>query len=246
MTPVEVHRKAIVLLAVLGGMVGLCLAASRAWPAIIALDVGHSVSQPGAVSARGRPEFDFNRDLARAVRAALERWGFEVRLINDLGDIGGLRARTEAAAGAGFFLSVHHDSVQPRYMESWDVDGIRRQYSDRFSGFSLFVSRANPEGAKSLSCASAMGRAIRAVGRAPSLYHAEPIPGENRPFADAENGVHYFDDLVVLKMAPMPAVLLEAGVIVNRHEELLLAQPRFRDTMAAAIADGLLRCLEAR
>jgi len=32
--------------------------------------------------------------------------------------------------------------------------------------------------------------------------------------------VHYYDNLIVLKTARTPAVLLEAGVIVNRDEEL--------------------------
>lgn len=231
---------------ILGAILGIGLAPACEHSAMIAVDVGHSPAHPGAVSARGRPEFEFNRDLAHVIGAALERRGFAVRLINAEGDIKSLRARPEAAAGATLLLSVHHDSVQPRYMDSWEVWGIRRQYSDRFSGFSLFVSRVNPGAAKSLTCASAIGQALRGAGRAPSLYHAEPIPGENRPFADAENGVHYFDDLVVLKLAIQPAVLLEAGVIANRQEELLLAQPQHREAIAAAVADGLARCLEAR
>ena len=230
----------------LGGMVGLCLVASQAWPAVVGVDVGHSSIRPGAVSARGRSEFDFNRDLARAIEAALERRGLEGRLINELGDIGELPARAAAAAGVDLLLSVHHDSAQPHYMESWEVDGKRQHYSDRFSGFSLFVSRDNPHLPKSLACASAVGAALRSAGRAPSLYHAEPIPGEDRPFADAGNGVHYFDNLVVLRTATTPAVLLEAGVIVNRSEELLLARAEHREATAAAIADGVVRCLAAR
>jgi N-acetylmuramoyl-L-alanine amidase len=230
----------------LGAILCISLAPACAQSATIAVDAGHSPAHPGAVSARGRPEFEFNRDLAQAVAAALERRGFAVRLINGQGDIGSPQARIEAAAGAEFFLSIHHDSVQPRYMQSWEVDGKQRQHSDRFSGFSLFVSRANPQVARGLICASAIGRALRMAGRAPSLYHAEPIPGEDRPFADAENGVHYSDDLVVLRMASQPAVLLEAGVIVNRQEELLLEQPQFRETVAAAVADGLARCLASR
>jgi N-acetylmuramoyl-L-alanine amidase len=246
MARIGVRMMAFILATGFGGMVGLCLAASQAWPAVVAVDVGHAPMRPGAVSARGRPEFEFNRDLARAIRAALEGRGLEVRLINELGDIGELSARPAAAAGADIFLSVHHDSAQPHYMESWDVDGKPQHYSDRFSGFSLFVSRDNPHLAKSLVCASAIGAALRSAGRAPSLYHAEPIPGENRPFADAENGVHYFDKLVVLRMATTPAVLFEAGVIVNRNDELRLATIEHRETTAAAIADGLARCLAAR
>jgi N-acetylmuramoyl-L-alanine amidase len=40
----------------------------------------------------------------------------------------------------------------------------------------------------------------------------------------------------------MPAVLLEAGVIVNRDEELRLQQPEMRDSIATAIEKGLIKC----
>jgi N-acetylmuramoyl-L-alanine amidase len=80
----------------------------------------------------------------------------------------------------------------------------------------------------------------------PTPHHAEPIPGENRPFADKTNGVHYFDNLVVLKTAAQPALLLEAGVIVHRAEELVLQQPARREAMATVIAAALDECLRRR
>jgi hypothetical protein len=42
---------------------------------------------------------------------------------------------------------------------------------------------------------------------------------------DAEAGVYRYDHLIVLHSTVMPAVLLEAGSIVNRQEELELATP---------------------
>ncbi len=123
------------------------------------------------------------------------------------------------------------------------MDGKTRRYSDRFSGFSLFVSRRNPRFAQSLACASALGAALRAASFTPSTHHAEPISGENRPFADRENGVHEFDDLVVLRAATQPAVLFEAGIIVNRADELRLQQPATQARIAAALTEGLKRCL---
>jgi N-acetylmuramoyl-L-alanine amidase len=157
-----------------------------------------------------------------------------------------LSRRTAAARGADLFLSVHHDSVQPHYLEEWVHDGETRRFSDRFAGYSLFVSRRNPELAASLACASGVGAAMRGAGFVPSLYHAEPIPGESKPFADRANGVHYYDNLVVLHTATQPAVLFEAGVIVNRAEELTLRDPATRGRMAEAVADGVRSCLASR
>lgn len=225
------------------GLLSLCFSPPFAQAETVALDVGHSLARPGAISARGLPEFRFNRQLALVVQQLLHTRGFRLQLIGMEGDRDSLRARTKVATGAAFFLSLHHDAVQPQYLEYWEVNGQRRHYSDRFAGFSLFVSRANPEPAQSLACASAIGQALRHTGMQPSTHHAEPIAGENRPFADAVNGVHYFDNLVVLKTATMPAVLLEAGIIVNRTEELWLQEPATHEKIATAIADGLQQCL---
>lgn len=233
-------RLALVLL-LIGAAIGPAAAAPP--PPLIAIDVGHSLARPGATSARGRLEFEFNRELAQVVERTLHGYGFRTLLIGDAGDRTGLTERTAAAAGADFFLSIHHDSVQPQYLETWTVGGEEQKWSDRFSGYSLFVSRQNPHPKKSLACARAMGEALRAAGQTPSLHHAEKIKGENRPVADTTNGIYYFDDLVVLKTARSPAVLVEAGIILNRHDELLLREPATKRRIAAALADGLRECL---
>jgi len=223
-----------------------CLGLPTAWATAVAVDVGHSLARPGAISARGMTEFEFNRGLALALQRALEAHGFKVSLIGAQGDMAELRGRTAAAAEADLFLSIHHDSVQSHYLEDWQPDGERRHFSDRFSGFSLFVSRLNPHLSTSLACASAIGTALRQAGFKPSPHHAELILGENRPFADAPNGVHYFDELVVLKTATQAAVLVEAGIIVNRADELLLREPVTHAKIAAAIAGAVRGCLASQ
>jgi N-acetylmuramoyl-L-alanine amidase len=223
-------------------MVAVISAAAHDARPLIALDVGHYLAQPDAVSARGRTEFEFNRALAQSIRSSLEAHGVRVLLIGAAGDMEVLAHRTVAARGASLFLSVHHDSVQPHYLEEWEHEGTVQRFSDRFAGFSLFVSRRNPQSAASLACASAIGSALRAAGFTPSLYHAEPIPGEGKPFADRLNGVHYYDDLAVLRTAAQPAVLLEAGVIVNRAEELTLRAPVTQRRIAHAVAAGVHAC----
>jgi N-acetylmuramoyl-L-alanine amidase len=224
----------------------LVTSAAAREPPLVAVDVGHYAAEPGATSARGRPELEFNRELAALIRDALQARGVRVVLIGADGDMAVLSRRTAAARGADLFLSVHHDSVQPHYLEEWVHEGETRRFSDRFAGYSLFVSRRNPELAASLACASAIGAAMRGAGFVPSLYHAEPTPGESKPFADRANGVHYYDNLVVLHTATQPAVLFEAGVIVNRAEELALRDPATRARMAEAVADGVRSCLVSR
>ena len=200
----------------------------------VALDVGHYLAEPGVISASGRPEFEYNLDLALEVRAALERAGLRVRMIGERGDYVLLHQRTRDAAGTALFLSIHHDSVREALLPQ----------ADRFAGYSLFVSRANPLMPQALACASAVGAKMRAAGFVPSRYHADPVLGENRPFADEANGVHYYDNLAVGKAAALASVLFEAGVIVNRAEEARMRDPEVRARIAAAVAAGVQACLK--
>lgn len=210
---------------------------------VIAIDVGHYLAAPGVTSAHGRPEFEFNRDLAGEIEAQLQARGRSTLLIGAAGEMSSLPARPRAAAGAALFVSVHHDSMQARLLSSWTYEGVERRHGDRFAGFSLFVSRENPGWRQGLRCASAIGAALIGAGFTPSLYHADRKFGENRAFADKRNGVHYFDRLAVLRHAAMPALLFEAGVIVNREEEKRLADPAVRGRIAAAVVNGIEECL---
>jgi len=199
----------------------------------VALDVGHYAAEPGVISASGVPEFEFNLALALEVKEELEGLQMKVRMVGERGDYAVLHQRTRDALGADLFVSIHHDSVQERLLPQ----------VDRFAGFSLFISRFNPFAAKSLACASSIGAEMKAGGFAPSRYHADPVLGEARPFADEGNGVHYYDNLAVARSAAMASVLVEAGVIVNREEERRMRDPEVRARIARAVARGAAECL---
>lgn len=224
----------------------LSLPAREVSGAEIAVDVGHTLTDPGAISARGRAEFEFNRDLAVPLASALLARGLSVRPINFDGRIASLYARPAAANGADFFISIHHDSVQPELLEHWEWEGKAQTYSDRHRGFSLFVSRDSPDLEASLRCASAIGARLRRIGFAPATHHADSLPGRERPYADEQNAVHYYDNLVVLYRTSLPAVLFEAGILKHRDEELALRDPQRQARMADAIASGIAACLYVR
>jgi N-acetylmuramoyl-L-alanine amidase len=226
-------------------LIGLLLTGCQTSPSNpIAVDIGHSKAKPGAISASGKTEFEFNVNLGKKIAEALTAQHIPVCLIGELGDKVALRERTDIAnsAKARFYLSVHHDSVQAHYLKSKQMEGIDRHYSDHAHGFSLFVSRKNPALTQSLKCASAIGNALIYHGFTPSSHHAEAIPGENKTWADQASGVYYYDNLVVLKTAAMPAVLLEAGVIVNPQEEKVLQNPNSQTKLTAAVLTGLRQC----
>lgn len=207
----------------------------------VALDIGHTPAQPGAIGARGIAEYHYNRAMVEVVSATLrDLQGVKPVVINAEGREIGLRARTEAAASmqADVLLSFHHDSVQPQYLRELVLpDGKLGYHSPaRFSGFSLFVAEA--EG-PSRQLAEALGGALLKAGFRPTLHHAEEILGENRLLLDRERGVYRFPELVVLNTATQPTVLVECGVIVNPDDETQIDSTDYRRRFAAAIAQGL-------
>jgi N-acetylmuramoyl-L-alanine amidase len=215
----------------------------------VAIDVGHDRVRSGTVSARGVPEFEFNLALAREVVARLVAAGFSrAFLIGEDRSPLALRERTAIAerAGARAFISIHHDSVQPQYLERWTFEGRMREHTTHARGFSLFVSAANGFFATSKELALRIGAELRAGGSRPSVHHAEPIEGENREVIDRPHGVYRFNELVVLRCAAIPAVLLEAGVIKHREEELVVASATFRAEVAGAIRRAFEQAVPAR
>ncbi|MDQ7833524.1 MAG: N-acetylmuramoyl-L-alanine amidase [Desulfovibrionaceae bacterium] len=209
---------------------------------VAAVDVGHSPKRPGATSARGVPEYRFNLELARRVVAELRAAGLvRAFLLDEAGtDIPPAgRAALANRKKADILISIHHDSVQPHYLATWPFDGRQRKYCDRFSGYSLFFSAKNPAAAASIDLGKSIGESLRSAGFTHTTHHAEAIPGENRELIDPERGLYRYDGLAVLYRARMPAVLVEAGVIVNRDEETALADPARQERMARAIAQGV-------
>lgn len=205
---------------------------------VVAIDPGHSREQPGASSARGVPEWRFNQALAARVMVALRRAGFERTFLTTRdGEPMALDARAAVANArhADAFVSLHHDSAQPSRLQTWVVRGQPRYYTDTLSGHSLFVSRRNGDPDGSLRLARLLGRELRGLCLRPTAHHAEPIAGEGRAWLDEPLGIYRFDDLVVLRSTRMPAVLLEAGLIVNRGDERRLARRDRQDLVAGAV-----------
>jgi N-acetylmuramoyl-L-alanine amidase len=217
----------------------------------VVVDVGHTADVPGADSARGVPEYAFNLQLADTVKQALVASGFTktVRLITATAPWRGLFERAAHAnkMHADLFISIHHDSVPDRLIETWDYNGQKHQFSDRFRGYSIFVSEANGDLKGSLAFGRLLGSELQARGMHYTSHYTLPVMGRYRhQLLDAEAGVYRYDQLIVLRSTRMPAVLLEAGSIVNRQEELELASDERRDRTAAAVVAAVEQFCAAR
>jgi len=207
----------------------------------IVVDVGHTAQSEGATSARNLPEFAFNLRLAQRIEQKLKAEGFaETRLIVTEG-----RARpslfkriaTASNLHANLFLSIHHDAVPNKFLEDWEFEGKKSHFSDRFSGHSVFVSRDNPDFKTSLAFAELIGKEMKAKGLQYARQYTEAIMGRyQHPLLNKDVGVYRNDKLIVLTRTRMPAVLLEAGSIINRDEELKMSSPERQDMISGAVA----------
>jgi N-acetylmuramoyl-L-alanine amidase len=207
-------------------------------PFVVVIDPGHNPQQGGALGARGIYEVRYNDALSAKLAAALQATGMHVvltRAANEEISLGG-RAELANTRQADLFLAVHHDSAQLKYLNKTEVNGATAyQTRQSIAGYSIFVSAINPKFAQSLQFAKLLGDELRALGRPPTLHHAEPIAGENRALLDADLGIYQFDELLVLRKTTVPAVLLEVGVIVDRADEAYVSDNAKQDAIVKAI-----------
>jgi N-acetylmuramoyl-L-alanine amidase len=217
----------------------------------VVVDVGHTVNVPGAMSARGMPEYAFNLQLAREVKQALVDAGFEqaVLMITGTAPWRGLveRAVRANAMHADLFISIHHDSVPDNLKQVWEYVGQKNEFNDDYPGYALFISNDNADPAGSLLFGSMLGHELERRGLYYTPHYTLALMGHyRRILLDAEAGVYRYDQLIVLRQTRMPALLLEAGSIVNRQEELELATPERRSLTSAAVATAVANFCTAR
>jgi N-acetylmuramoyl-L-alanine amidase len=208
------------------------------------VDVGHTAEVAGAMSARGVTEYDFDLRLAKQIDRDLTAAGFgrTVLLITAEAPTAGLfkRAARANALKADLFLSIHHDAVPDSFLQTWQFEGQEQHFSDRFPGHSIFISNDNADPRGSLAFGRLLGNALKARGLRYTPHYTEKFMGNRRrELVDAQAGVYRYDQLIVLKDTRMPAVLLEAGSIVNRDEELLLATPERHALVGAAVVEAV-------
>lgn len=197
----------------------------------------------GATSLRGIKEVIYNDHLASILADTLSAHGMRVLLTRQPGEEVSLEDRVAVArtSQADCFIALHHDSAQPKYLEKIDTGGLEAYSTlQPIRGYSVFVSTKNKQYPKSRSLAKSIGLSLLKLGRKPTLHHAEPIQGENRPLLDSTLGIYQYDGLKVLAGNDLPAVLIEFGVLVDKADEEYVSNPHNQARFAQAICGAIL------
>ena len=211
----------------------------------IVIDAGHGGYDPGA-SARDLSEADVVLDIAQRLARRLPRHGIEVVLTRRRDEYMPLVARTELAnrVDADLFLSIHTNASRraaARGVETYVLDFATDAESE------AVAARENARTTRTLTELPELVRAIATgvkaqeserfaelvqqglVGKLRAVDPDLPDLGVKRaPFA-------------VLIGARMPSVLAEVSFLTNRHDARFLATDSYRDLIADALLEAVLR-----
>jgi N-acetylmuramoyl-L-alanine amidase len=212
----------------------------------IVIDPGHGGHDPGA-RAHGLNEADIVLDVAlRLERLLLAQPGFEVVLTRRTNEFIALEERTALAnrEGADLFLSIHANSspqASTRGVETYVLNFATNAQAE------AVAARENAASAQSMRLLPGLVKAItlnnkrtesRELAGMVQAALIKQMRSQNRSVKDL--GVKQAP-FVVLIGAEMPSVLAELSFITNRADATLLKQASYRQRVAQALADAVLK-----
>ena len=195
--------------------------------AVVVLDPGHGGEDSGAMCG-GVMEKDLTLDIARRVDRLLDSEGVAT-LMTRLGDsyvsLADRAAFGNRATGS-IFISIHFNEDNKPVASGVETYYAAHQINSgsTFGSWLPFFSRppSNSPKPESQSLAAFIQQAL--VARTRSL----------------DRGTQAKQFFVIANVTS-PAVLIEGGFITNKDELSKLASEDYRDQLAAAVADGILR-----
>jgi N-acetylmuramoyl-L-alanine amidase len=215
---------------------------------LIVIDPGHGGDNLGSVGPSGYMEKDFNLEISRKLRDALERKGIDAMLTRNDDVFVDLVTRTEVAnsVGADLFISMHANG-----------------YGDPAAGgFEIyFLSPAMDDHARTVAAMENAGSGIVPVSVDDAGEEIAFIlwdTAQNEFIVESSHLAQLIDEelagdlkiknrgvkqatFVVLAGVYLPAVLVESAFITNPREEELLADDAFQDTIVNGIVEAVLR-----
>lgn len=212
----------------------------------IVIDPGHGGSDPGA-QANGITEAALVLDVAlRLEKLLLAQPGFEVVLTRRTNTAIPLDRRTAVAneESADLFLSIHANSSPRRATAGVETYFLNLATSQQAEAV---AARENASSAEAMHTLPQLVRAITTNNKlAESRELADAVQSSLvRRLAPRNSG---FQDLgvkqapfVVLIGAQMPSVLAEIAFLTNRTEAGLLKQSAYKQQIAQALCDAILR-----
>jgi N-acetylmuramoyl-L-alanine amidase len=212
----------------------------------VVIDAGHGGHDPGA-QANGINESELVLDVAlRLERLLKERPGFDVVLTRRTDEFIPLEERTAIAnrEEADLFLSIHANASRQstaRGIESYILNFATNPAAE------AVAARENATSAQTMGTLPAILKAIALNNKLAESRELATIVQTSlvRKLKVQDKGVRDLGvkqaPFVVLIGAQMPSVLAEISFLTNRSEAALLKQAAYRQQIAQALADAIVK-----
>ena len=190
----------------------------------VLIDPGHGGSDPGARGATGITEKELVLRLGRKVANRLAAVGIEVALTRDADDTLSLAERVELTATADLLVSLHlNAAANPA------AQGIETYLLPAAGQPGTADPGGNDQPAATAGNAFDGANQVLGYLLQQALLHA--TGGEDRGLRRAR--------FFLLRTAPCPAVLVEAGFLSHAAEEQRWLDPIYREQVANGIVTGI-------
>jgi N-acetylmuramoyl-L-alanine amidase len=215
----------------------------------IVLDTGHGGKDVGAVGpAYGTKEKSLALVLSKKIKAILESNGIRVIMTRGDDTFISLERRADIAnkSGAELFVSVHINASRSRAMRGFECYYLSNATDDTARALQAFEdSSLKLSDSADAMHSSQLDKTLWDMSLTENRTESGELAGYicssvQDSLAIKNRGVRTAR-FYVLKNTNIPSVLVEAGYLSNRLEELQLKDPAVLDRLAESIARGILR-----
>lgn len=196
-------------------------------PRTVVLDAGHGGHDKGAVGPY-QYEKNFALDVTRRVRDELRRAGVDVFLTRNSDTFIELPVRAEMAARKkdAIFVSLHFNAAPNSAAQGFEIYSVTPRGAPSSQADELLARDMVQEFGNAYELQSSV--------LANAIYHA--MHGRLRMMDRGIKRARF----AVLRLAKMPAVLVEGGFLSNPVDARRIASPKWRTQYANAVAEGIL------
>ncbi len=218
----------------------------------IVIDPGHGGHDPGAIGPTGLREKIVTLQVAKKLKAKLEKEGFEVFLTRDKDRFVSLESRARFAnrQKGDLFISLHcnaHRNRKLRGVETYTLNVTSNRYAIRLAARENAASERSVSELQfvlaDLATKANTSDSLSAARAIQSQLIAAESEGRKGPVRNlgVKQALFY-----VLLGARMPSVLVELAFISNRQDEKLLRTSRKQTSIARALTDGVKQFIAER
>lgn len=204
----------------------------------VVIDPGHGGKDPGAISCRGFPEKELNLKIAKYLKEELEQRGYNAVLTRAKDVYLTLQQRVDIAKrnNADAFISIHGNSNRSRRFRGAEVYYLSPTRLDsqgralKLAKEENFYSYKLSQDAEAILWDIVLTKNYSlSVDLSRSIYFSFKSLGFK---VESPKRAPFY----VLRLAYVPAVLVETGYLSNRYEEKFLRKASYQMQIAEAIA----------